>query len=69
MKGLLQRHTKQVSWSEGVAEMNKWVITGMPLFKRGKVRDFYDLGDRLLIVALDRVSCSDVVLPTKIHPS
>jgi len=49
--------------------MNKCVITGIPLFKRGKVRDFYDLGDRLLIVFLNRVSCSDVVLPTKIHPS
>ena len=28
--------------------MNKGVITGLPLFKRGKVRDIYDLGDRLL---------------------
>src|SRR5690606_1113327 len=31
---------------------------------RGKVRDSYDLGDRLLIVATDRVSALDVVLPT-----
>ncbi len=30
---------------------------------RGKVRDIYDLGDRLLIVATDRVSAFDVVLP------
>lgn len=31
---------------------------------RGKVRDTYDLGDRMLIVATDRVSALDVVLPT-----
>jgi len=31
--------------------------------KRGKVRDIYDLGDRLLIVATDRISAFDVVLP------
>ncbi|WP_322818699.1 phosphoribosylaminoimidazolesuccinocarboxamide synthase [Tepidiforma sp.] len=33
---------------------------------RGKVRDTYDLGDRLLIVATDRISALDVVLPTPI---
>jgi len=33
------------------------------LYKRGKVRDVYDLGDRLLIVSTDRISCFDVVLP------
>ena len=33
---------------------------------RGKVRDLYDLGDRLLIVATDRLSAFDVVLPTGI---
>ncbi len=31
--------------------------------KRGKVRDVYDLGDKLLIVSTDRISCFDVVLP------
>lgn len=36
------------------------------LFSRGKVRDTYDLGDRLLMVATDRVSAFDVVLPTGI---
>lgn len=34
-----------------------------PVFKRGKVRDIYDLGDRLLIVSTDRISAFDVVLP------
>jgi len=35
----------------------------LPLFFRGKVRDTYDLGNRLLIVATDRISAFDVVLP------
>lgn len=36
------------------------------LFKRGKVRDIFDLGDKLLMVATDRVSAFDVVLPDAI---
>ena len=36
------------------------------LCSRGKVRDLYDFGDRLLIVATDRLSAFDVVLPTPI---
>lgn len=39
------------------------LITELPLFRRGKVRDTYDLGDNLLMVASDRVSAFDVVLP------
>ncbi len=39
---------------------------GLTLSGRGKVRDIYDLGDRLLIVATDRLSAFDVVLPTPI---
>ncbi len=35
-------------------------------FNIGKVRDIYDLDDRLLIVATDRLSAFDVVLPTGI---
>ena len=38
----------------------------LPLFRRGKVRDVYDLGDKLLIVATDRISCFDLVLPSGI---
>jgi len=34
--------------------------------RRGKVRDIYDLADRLLIVATDRISAYDVVMPTGI---
>ncbi len=35
--------------------------------KKGKVRDIYDLGEQLLIVATDRLSAFDVVLPTGIE--
>jgi phosphoribosylaminoimidazole-succinocarboxamide synthase len=35
----------------------------LPLFRRGKVRDVYGLGDKLLIVSTDRISAFDVVLP------
>lgn len=35
-----------------------------PLVRRGKVRDVFDLGPNLLLVASDRVSAFDVVLPT-----
>lgn len=41
-------------------------IPAFPLWRRGKVRDVYDLGDRLLIVTTDRLSAFDVVLPTPI---
>ncbi len=38
----------------------------LPLFIRGKVRDTYELGEHLLIVATDRISVFDVVLPNGI---
>ncbi|MGB6482411.1 MAG: phosphoribosylaminoimidazolesuccinocarboxamide synthase [Candidatus Acidiferrales bacterium] len=41
-------------------------FAGLTLLARGKVRDIYDLGDRLLIVATDRLSAFDVILPTPI---
>jgi phosphoribosylaminoimidazole-succinocarboxamide synthase len=41
-------------------------LADLPLLHRGKVRDIYDLGDRLLIVTTDRVSAFDHVLPTPI---
>jgi phosphoribosylaminoimidazole-succinocarboxamide synthase len=40
-------------------------LTGLPC-TRGKVRDVYDLGDRLLLVSTDRISAFDWVLPTPI---
>jgi phosphoribosylaminoimidazole-succinocarboxamide synthase len=41
-------------------------FAGLKLLGRGKVRDLYEVGDRLLIVATDRLSAFDVVLPTPI---
>jgi phosphoribosylaminoimidazole-succinocarboxamide synthase len=41
-------------------------IPGVTLFRRGKVRDTFELGDSLLMVASDRLSAFDVVLPTPI---
>ena len=38
----------------------------LKLFKRGKVRDTYDLGDKLLMISTDRISAFDVVLPNGI---
>ncbi len=40
--------------------LDRWPV------RRGKVRDIYDLGDRLLLVATDRISAFDWVLPTGI---
>jgi phosphoribosylaminoimidazole-succinocarboxamide synthase len=40
-------------------------ISGIPC-RRGKVRDVYDLGDNLVIVATDRISAFDWILPTAI---
>src|SRR5919106_3272389 len=41
-------------------------LPGLKLHARGKVRDIYDLGEHFLIVASDRLSAFDVVLPTPI---
>ena len=49
--------------TQAVRETN---FPDVPLFARGKVRDVYDLGNNLLIVATDRVSAFDVVMPTPI---
>lgn len=44
----------------------KTEIYDIPLVKRGKVRDIYDLGENLLLIATDRISAFDVVLPNGI---
>jgi len=41
-------------------------LAGLKPPKRGKVRDIYDLGDSLLIVATDRISAFDVILPNAV---
>jgi phosphoribosylaminoimidazole-succinocarboxamide synthase len=49
--------------SDVIRETN---LSDIRLLRRGKVRDVYDMGDHLLIVATDRVSAFDVVLPNGI---
>ena len=46
--------------NSAVSETN---LDGLSLLQRGKVRDIYDLGDSLLMVATDRISAFDVVMP------
>jgi phosphoribosylaminoimidazole-succinocarboxamide synthase len=48
---------------QAVIETN---FKGINLIKRGKVRDVYDLGNELLMVATDRISAFDVVMPDPI---
>jgi phosphoribosylaminoimidazole-succinocarboxamide synthase len=64
---LKKRPTLLTVWSSAIKPViHKTEITGLPLYRRGKVRDVYDLGDRLLIVATDRISAFDCVLPNAI---
>ena len=48
------------------ATITETSLAGLNLINRGKVRDIYDLDDRLLIVATDRISAFDHVLPDPI---
>jgi len=41
-------------------------IPELPLYKKGKVRDVYEIEDKLLIIASDRISAFDYVLPSLI---
>ena len=49
--------------SKAVIETN---ISTIPLMKQGKVRDIYDLGPNLLMIATDRISAFDVIMPDPI---
>jgi phosphoribosylaminoimidazole-succinocarboxamide synthase len=55
-----------VASSQMRAVISQTEFPGLKLLGRGKVRDIYELGDQLLIVATDRLSAFDVVLPTPI---
>src|SRR5829696_4136472 len=46
--------------------MSEATLSGLTLHRRGKVRDIYDLGEELLLVASDRISAFDVILQTPI---
>ena len=41
-------------------------LPGIPKLKSGKVREIFDLGDRLLLVATDRISAFDCIMPNGI---
>ena len=51
--------------TDAVEIVTQTTIPDYPL-RRGKVRDIYDLGDEILLVATDRISAYDIVLPTPI---
>lgn len=55
-----------MSTSSAAKVIRETHFAGITPVARGKVRDIYDLGDRLLIVATDRLSAFDVVMPTPI---
>ncbi len=49
-----------------MTELSEISIPELTLFKRGKVRDVYEVEDKLLVVASDRISAFDYVLPSLI---
>ena len=55
-----------MSSAPAMSVMQQTNFPGLTPAARGKVRDIYDLGDKLLIVATDRLSAFDVVMPTPI---
>jgi len=55
-----------VSASPATRVIRETQFAGLTPAARGKVRDIYDLGDKFLIVATDRLSAFDVILPTPI---
>jgi phosphoribosylaminoimidazole-succinocarboxamide synthase len=55
-----------VSSAPAMKVLKETQFAGLVPSARGKVRDIYDLGDQLLIVATDRLSAFDVILPTPI---
>jgi phosphoribosylaminoimidazole-succinocarboxamide synthase len=55
-----------LSFGAAMRVIRETQFAGISPAGRGKVRDIYDLGDKLLIVATDRLSAFDVVMPTPI---
>jgi phosphoribosylaminoimidazole-succinocarboxamide synthase len=55
-----------VSFGATMRVVRETQVAGISPAARGKVRDIYDLGEELLIVATDRLSAFDVILPTPI---
>ena len=55
-----------MEFEKGPQPLSDIQLPGLALWRRGRVREVYDLDDRLLIVASDRISAFDVILPTAI---
>jgi phosphoribosylaminoimidazole-succinocarboxamide synthase len=55
-----------VAFGAAMRVVRETKLAGISPAARGKVRDIYDAGDKLLIVATDRLSAFDVILPTPI---
>src|SRR3989454_10996281 len=62
MSGLSTEARSPIPEARPVAE----TALSLPLYRRGKVRDVYEAGRNLLIVATDRISAFDHVLPTPV---
>jgi phosphoribosylaminoimidazole-succinocarboxamide synthase len=62
LESLTYKRSRGERW---MASLSQTQVPGYPC-RRGKVRDVYDLGDRLVLVATDRLSAFDWVLPTPI---
>ena len=58
--------TESTKRGRAVKAITQTSLPGVTLFRRGKVRDVYEVDDKLLIVATDRLSAFDVVLPSAI---
>ncbi len=63
LEELISTVDKTIKRLKGEDKMQLTTDLPLPLFIRGKVRDTYDLGRYLLIIATDRLSAFDVVLP------
>jgi len=63
LEELITTVDKTIKRLKGEDKMQLTTDLPLPLFVRGKVRDTYDLGKYLLIIATDRLSAFDVVLP------
>ncbi len=63
LEELISTVDKTIKRLKGEDKMQLTTDLPLPLFVRGKVRDTYELGKYLLIIATDRLSAFDVVLP------
>ncbi len=63
LEALISTVDKTIKRLKGEDKMQLTTDLPLPLFVRGKVRDTYDLGKYLLIIATDRLSAFDIVLP------